>query len=219
MDTTKKLYWHFAASCCLVLFVILGYIAKFYEATLTVIDQPISQLIRQNMTANKSLFYLTITRIGDATTIAFLVVVVSFIFWQKKWHIEALWLLINSGLIAGLGNFLIKFAFARQRPLLEQLINETHYSFPSGHAMASLLFFGTLIMLLPNIIKHKPFRLCCQAVLGILILLIGISRIYVGVHYPTDIIGGYLLGAAWLLGSYPTFQKQRFIWRFKGKQN
>ncbi len=218
MNPTKNLYWHFAASCCLVIFVILGYTVKFYEATLTFIDQPISDVIRANMTDGKSTFYIAITQLGSGTVIAGLVLVVSLVCWYRKYLSEALWLIINSALIAGVGNYLIKFAFQRPRPSVPHLVTETHFSFPSGHAMGSMLFYGTLIVVLPILISNPRLRLAAQFLLGLLILLVGISRIYVGVHYPTDILGGYLLGAAWILGTYPTFQKRRFIWRFQGKQ-
>ncbi|MBP1040448.1 phosphatase PAP2 family protein [Vagococcus sp. BWB3-3] len=218
MNPTKNLYWHFAASCCLVIFVILGYTVKFYEATLTFIDQPISDVIRANMTDGKSTFYIAITQLGSGTVIAGLVLVVSLVCWYRKYLSEALWLIINSALIAGVGNYLIKFAFQRPRPSVPHLVTETHFSFPSGHAMGSMLFYGTLIVILPILISNPRLRLAAQILLGLLILLVGISRIYVGVHYPTDILGGYLLGAAWILGTYPTFQKRRFIWRFQGKQ-
>lgn len=218
MNPTKNLYWHFAASCCLVIFVILGYTVKFYEATLTFIDQPISDVIRANMTDGKSTFYIAITQLGSGTVIAGLVLVVSLVCWYRKYLSEALWLIINSALIAGVGNYLIKFAFQRPRPSVPHLVTETHFSFPSGHAMGSMLFYGTLIVILPILISNPRLRLAAQILLGLLILLVGISRIYVGVHYPTDILGGYLLGTAWILGTYPTFQKRRFIWRFQGKQ-
>lgn len=218
MNSSKNLYWHFAASCCLVLFVILGYIVKFYETTLQFIDQPISDLIRAHMTEGKTAFYIAITQLGSGTVIAGLVFLVVLFCLYRKYFSEALWVLINAALIAGIGNYLIKFVFERQRPSVTHLVTETHFSFPSGHAMGSMLFYGTLILILPAVIKNQRWRIGVQIALGLLILLIGISRIYVGVHYPSDILGGYLLGAAWLVGTYPTFQKRRFIWRFQGKQ-
>lgn len=218
MDSAKNLYWHFAASCCLVIFVILGYTVKFYESTLNFIDQPISDLIRAHMTDGLTTFYIGVTHLGSGMVIAGLVLVVSLICWYRKFLSEALWLIINSALVAGVGNYLIKFAFQRPRPSVPHLVTETHFSFPSGHAMGSMLFYGTLIIILPRLITHRRLCLAVQLFLAVLILTIGISRIYVGVHYPTDILGGYLLGAAWILGAYPTFQKRRFIWRFQGKQ-
>lgn len=219
MHSSKNLYWHFAASCCLVLFVILGYIVKFYENTALYIDEPLLHLVRQGLTASKTNFFITITNFGSSRGITILVVGMLIILAFKKYWLDALWLLVNSALIAGAGNYLIKFAFSRPRPSVEHLVTETHYSFPSGHAMGSLLFYGTIILLLPRLVEHNALRLSLQIALGVFIFLIGLSRVYLGVHYPTDILGGFLLGAAWLLGTYPTFEKQRFIWRFKGKQS
>lgn len=218
MNSSKQLYWHFAGSCCLVLFVILGYIVKFYVATVRILDEPLTHLLRDTITTTKSAFFLNVTKLGNSSTIALLLLLVAAFLWLKKFKAEAIWLAINTALIGGFGNWLIKFAFQRPRPTIEHLIHATHYSFPSGHAMASLLFYGTLILLLPLLLKNKTLILISQVFLGLLIISIGLSRIYAGVHFPTDILGGYLLGGAWLLGSYPTFIKQRFVWRFKGQQ-
>ena len=218
MKETAKLYWQFAASCCLVLFVILGYIVKFYEQTVLWLDVPILSLVRQHLTSGKTAFWLGLTQFGSGKRIALLVCLMLVLLISKKYYLDALWLVINTALIAGVGNYLIKFVFVRPRPDLVQLTRETHYSFPSGHAMGSMLMYGTLIILLPRLVQHPTARLILQLALGGFILLIGFSRLYLGVHYPSDIIGGYLLGAAWLCGSYPLFDKQRFIWRFQGKQ-
>ncbi|MCS6719811.1 phosphatase PAP2 family protein, partial [Proteus mirabilis] len=61
-------------------------------------------------------------------------------------------------------------------------------------------------------------RLCVQILLGIGIFMIGVSRIYLGVHFPSDILGGFCLGLAWLLLSYPIYLEKRFVWRFQSKQ-
>lgn len=145
-----------------------------------------------------------------------IVVIALFIFW--KYYAEALWLFINTALIAGVGNSLLKLFFMRQRPTLEHLVTEHTYSFPSGHAVGSTLFYGTILLILPIFIKNKTVRLCVQILLGIGIFMIGVSRIYLGVHFPSDILGGFCLGLAWLLLSYPIYLEKRFVWRFQSKQ-
>ena len=218
MQTQKKLYWHFAASCCLVLFMILGYLVKFYEGTLLVVDLPLLNFVRQAVQPGLTPVVIALTQFGSGKVIALLTVAVAaLLLWRRYW-LDTLWLAINVALIAGVGNYLIKFLFLRARPGIEHLVTETHYSFPSGHAMGSLLFYGTLIVLLPRFIPQQQICRVCQGLLGLFILMIGLSRLYLGVHYPSDILGGFLLGGAWLLGTYPTFAQLRFRWRFTGKQ-
>lgn len=199
--------------------MILGYTVKFYEKNLAFIDEPLTKLIRGTLAVNSTQFYTLITHFGSVLPLTLLTLLGSAILLYNKRRIETIWLIINAGLVAGLGNYAIKYLFMRSRPNLEQLTPVSHYSFPSGHAMGSMLFYGTLIILIQLLIKNKRIKYPAQLLLGLLILLIGLSRIYLGVHFPTDILGGYLLGLAWLLASYPIFQKKRFIWRFKSKQH
>lgn len=218
MHSSKQNNWYLAGSVSLVFFMILGYTVKFYESTLSFIDQPLTTAIRGTLTDTKTSFFTGVTQLGSSIGLAILLLITCLLLLKFKRKAEALWLLVNVGLIASLGNYLIKFLFQRPRPSIEHLVYANHYSFPSGHSMASILFYGTLIIISQLVIKNKIVRLISQLILGSLILLIGLSRVYLGVHYPTDIIGGYLLGLSWLLATYPSFQKQRFIWRFKGKQ-
>lgn len=106
-------------------------------------------------------------------------------------------LITISSISSGVINNLVKYIIKRDRPFGVALVNESFYSFPSGHAMISILFFGTIIYkLLEN--KTKYYKIF-TIIISIYILLVGISRIYLGVHYVTDIIGGYLLGTIILL--------------------
>lgn len=94
-------------------------------------------------------------------------------------------------------NNVFKLIFRRDRPILIALITETGYSYPSGHAMISILFFGTLSYILGK--SNIKYKNTLRIIIGIFIILIGISRIYLGVHFVSDIIGGYLLGIIVLL--------------------
>lgn len=214
---TSKLYWSYAASICLLLFAVIAYFVVSNEAILKAIDQPIQQLIRGTLTPEKTIFFKYFTKFGNTVTIA-LLFIVSFgvLFFKLKDKIAAYWLAINTVLLSGIGNLSLKYLFNRPRPSVEHLVVAKHSSFPSGHAMGSMLFYGTLIFLAYKYIDNKTMRLVIQIALGIIILLIGASRIYLGVHYPTDILGGYLLGACWLTFSYPYFKKYDFIQRFEG---
>ena len=96
--------------------------------------------------------------------------------------------------VSSLINVVFKNIFKRDRPNILRLIEETGYSFPSGHAMASMAFYGSIIVLALNYKMEKKYKWIINIFLGILIFLIGMSRIYLGVHYPSDILGGWLIG-------------------------
>jgi membrane-associated phospholipid phosphatase len=101
---------------------------------------------------------------------------------------------------AGLLDMTLKAAFHRPRPVpfFDTPLPDS-YSFPSGHALFSLCFYGTLAALLAGRTRRPALRVAVW-VLGVaLIVLIGLSRIYLGVHYPSDVIAGYAVGLAWLL--------------------
>lgn len=217
MSKNKNNYY-LAASFCLVAFVILGYTVKFYPDWLVTFDQPIQELLRTPLTDGKTTFFKAFTFLGNSTTLITLVAFTSLFLLLRKYYSELLWVISTTAIGGGL-NFLIKFAYQRPRPSIEHLVEASHYSFPSGHSMASIIFYGSLIVLVHLLLKNKTLQYGLTILLVLLIILIGTSRVYVGVHYPTDILGGFLLGGSLLVASIPLFTKIRFIWRFKGKQN
>ncbi|CAI6085567.1 phosphatase PAP2 family protein [Cohnella sp. JJ-181] len=95
-------------------------------------------------------------------------------------------------------NVILKLAFHRARPNLHRLIEETGFSFPSGHSMGAFSLYGILTYLLWKHIPAWRGRLILLWASGALILSIGISRIYLGVHYPSDVLGGYLASGFWI---------------------
>lgn len=116
--------------------------------------------------------------------------------WWKRWREFAGLLFAFGGALAL--NELLKHSFHRIRPNI-YLIKETGYSFPSGHAMMALVFYGMFIYF---VFYHASFRrwrslLAVPAIF--LTLSIGLSRIYLGVHYPSDVLGSYLAGFLWLV--------------------
>lgn len=95
---------------------------------------------------------------------------------------------------------LIKTAIARPRPDLSlHLIVQGGYSFPSGHSMTGLVFYGFLIYLCRQNLKNKTAKNIITVLLSLLIVTIGFSRIYLGVHFPSDILGGWSLGTVVLV--------------------
>ena len=114
------------------------------------------------------------------------------IFWKKIRKA----FLINLILVFIL-NYILKLIFSRTRPIDINIITETGYSFPSGHAMISLAIYGFLAYLLwESDYKYKKIGV---SLLVLLIVLIGISRIYLGVHYTSDVIAGFIVSLGYLL--------------------
>lgn len=95
---------------------------------------------------------------------------------------------------------LLKSLFQRERPdVLLHLIEQGGHSFPSGHSMTGLIFYGFLIFLCRREIKNRTVSTAITILLSLLIFFIGFSRIYLGVHYPSDVLGGWAIGAFLLL--------------------
>ena len=109
--------------------------------------------------------------------------------------------------LAPLLNRLIKSIFERERPTLHRLIEEVGYSFPSGHSMSAFTMYAILTYLLWRHVQSAWGR-TLMIVIGLaLTLCIGISRIYLGVHYPSDVIGGFLISGAWVGLSIEVFER------------
>jgi len=95
--------------------------------------------------------------------------------------------------------FTLKRLFHRKRPLIPLLEPARGLSFPSGHAMMSVTFYGLLIYIISNTIKNKPLKRTLISSLIVLIAAIGFSRVYLRVHYASDVMAGYIVGLLWLL--------------------
>jgi membrane-associated phospholipid phosphatase len=92
----------------------------------------------------------------------------------------------------------LKHAFHRPRPIAFFGTSPSSYSFPSGHAFGSLCFYGVLAAILAARVRRRVAKFCLWIAAALLIGMIGFSRIYLGVHYPSDVIAGYLAGAVWV---------------------
>jgi undecaprenyl-diphosphatase len=95
--------------------------------------------------------------------------------------------------------FTLKRLFHRKRPLIPLLEPASGLSFPSGHAMMSVTFYGLLIYIVSHTIKDQPLKRTLVFSLIVLIAAIGFSRIYLRVHYASDVMAGYIIGLLWLL--------------------
>ncbi len=139
---------------------------------------------------------LFITSLGDPAMVV--TIFISTIVWlgMKRRYTDGIRFIIAcaGGVIL---NQVMKLFFAKPRPeLWTRLISETSFSFPSGHAVGSMVVYGFIAYILAR--EFPIYRRYIYVVASILIIVIGFSRLYLGVHYPTDIIAGYGVGILWL---------------------
>ena len=104
-------------------------------------------------------------------------------------------------------NQILKYILQRPRPTEFRIIEETGYSFPSGHSMVSMAFYGYIIYLIYRYVKNKYVKWSLIVFLSILICFIGVSRIYLGVHYTSDVLGGFLISLSYLVLFISTVNK------------
>ncbi|MEK3835385.1 phosphatase PAP2 family protein [Paenibacillus sp. FSL R7-0128] len=130
------------------------------------------------------------------------------LFFALKHRLE-LALFLWVGLGSQLLNTLLKLWFHRERPTIHRLIEQTGYSFPSGHSMAAFSLYGVIAYLLWRHIHNRSERLLLILFTVLMTGGIGWSRIYLGVHYPSDVIGGYAASGAWLMLSAACFEAYR----------
>lgn len=148
-------------------------------------------LIRDSLTP----FAKIITWFGSPICLILITILLFVLIKNKK-----IGLLITINLVAiTILNQLLKFILQRPRPEEFRVINETGYSFPSGHSMISAAVYGLLIYLIYKNIKNKHTKNVLIIILSLLIIMIGISRIYLGVHYTSDVLAGFLLSISYLI--------------------
>ena len=136
-----------------------------------------------------------ITKLGGPVFLISISTIIFIVIQDKKIGL-CIW--ANLG-IATILNQMLKHIFQRPRPTEYMIINEAGYSFPSGHSMVSMAFYGYLIYLIHKNVKNKYLKWVLIVLLSILIILIGLSRIYLGVHYTSDVLAGFLVAISYLI--------------------
>ena len=138
-----------------------------------------------------------VTLFGESKIILVLVVLIAGIFYITKHRADAYMMCLNLVNIVIL-NKGIKYLVQRPRPA-NMMIFEDGYSFPSGHSMLSIGVYGFLMYLIYKSKLDKKYKITSMILLSIIIVLTGLSRMYLGVHYPSDVIGGFLITGAYLI--------------------
>ncbi|MBX0359149.1 phosphatase PAP2 family protein [Halobacillus sp. Nhm2S1] len=174
--------------------------AEVLEQEKFVVDQAATDVVRSITTPWMDTFWGWTTELGSVLfiSIASVALLIFLLFFSPFSRWVGIYFAIVMIGISSLTK-LLKVTFERQRPEVLAEYDGTGFSFPSGHTTGSVVFYGFLIYLIVISPLKKPWKWTINIVLGILIALIGLSRIYLGVHFFTDVVGGTLFGLAWLL--------------------
>src|SRR5829696_5332581 len=161
-------------------------------------DWVVDDYLHAHATPPLTTFFLIVTAFGSIEAIVLLgVVVATFLAWGRRWVFLGTWLAAVAG--SALLNHVLKGLFERPRPHFEHpLLVETSYSFPSGHAMESFVIYGMLAYLAVLALRSWESRVAVVFEAALLVVLIGFSRMYLGVHYFSDVLAGYAAGGVWL---------------------
>lgn len=173
------------------------------------LDKIINEKIMSIQSPILTKIFTFITYLDDKYTIAILSLLILIILFRKKEYLKSkiLVLALALGVILSQG---LKMIIERDRPLI-MLIPETGYSFPSNHSTLSMVFFGMIIYLFKDEIKDKFKKNIFVISNATLILLIGFSRIYLSVHWFTDVIFGFTLGLICIYISIISVKKIKFL--------
>lgn len=187
----KSMRWAILLISLIILIYIIG---NLLQKDITNFDNAVYSFIAKFISETLTDIALIITTLGSAYVILPVCLILIIIFWKK---IEGLAISINL-IISFLANQILKRIVARPRPTEYRIVEELGYSFPSGHSMVSMAFYGLLIYLIYRKVKNPYIKWLSCTLLTILIFLIGLSRIYLGVHYASDVIAGFCISAAYL---------------------
>ncbi|MBM7642380.1 phosphatase PAP2 family protein [Streptococcus loxodontisalivarius] len=171
---------------------------KFAPDALSGFDTSIQSALRGDLPAGLTSFFKTITVVGNTSTQVIIVVLIAGLFYWKKMRREA-YFIAGNGILAGLFIISLKHIFQRPRPSISHLVEAAGYSFPSGHSMGTMLILGNLIVIAYKLCQKKGLASLIAILLGLTIFLVGLSRIYLGVHYPSDVLAGFILGFGCLM--------------------
>ncbi len=168
-----------------------------YHQETDLFDRAVIWLVRTFATPGVDRAMIVITAFGSGIVYAVLApLAAGWLLWLRNRR-ETIALLICLGGASTL-NWLLKHLFERARPEFFKVVSAAGYSFPSGHAMVSLCFYGMVAYLVCRRIRRLPAQIAVYGFAAALVSIIGLSRVYLGVHYPSDVLGGYFAGGTWL---------------------
>lgn len=189
----KKYAKWMVCSLSLIIFIILSILVLTKKDIF--LDSFVYEFISKYITDNLTSIVKCLTYIGSGIVVIGITIFVFIFFKNKKY---SLYMTINLVLITIL-QLILKSVFSRERPTDINLIEETGYSFPSGHSLTAMAFYGFIIYLIHISNISKRSKIILTTLFTVLIIVTGLSRVYLGVHYFTDVCGGFTFSLAYLI--------------------
>ena len=184
-------------SCLVTLYVIAQISEDVFEKEAFAFDKTVLLWIHQFATPSRDRLMVFVTSLGNPNTVVVIVTITLALLLWRRYYQEAKFFFIDclGGVVLSYG---LKLFFCKTRPNLWQSpIKETSYSYPSGHSVGSMVLYGFLAYLLAT--RYPRFSWLIYTMAGIIIAAICLSRLYLGVHWATDVIGGFGIGFLWVM--------------------
>jgi undecaprenyl-diphosphatase len=176
-------------------------VAEYVEGD-TATDQNVADWLHGRATDPFTDVFSAITWTGNFLTLLAVAVVACLVLWRRGSRTDA-WFVALAFLGAQVLSNGMKLGFRRERPFFaDPLATESTYSFPSGHALVSFAVYGSIALVLARRVHSRPGRIALLAAAGVWVAAIGLSRLYLGVHFLSDVLAGFTAGAAWLAFLY-----------------
>jgi membrane-associated phospholipid phosphatase len=164
----------------------------------TQVDERVATWLHDHATPALTHFFDAVTVLGNLATLVVVVAIAGVVLWRKRWFADLL-LLVLAAVGAEVITIGLKQGFQRERPFFaDPLATESTFSFPSGHASVSLAVYGTLGYIAARHLESRRAQLLALVSAAVLVLLIGFSRLYLGVHFLSDVVAGYSVALAWV---------------------
>ncbi len=208
---------------CLGIFLCLSSLILFIEIGEEVLEQEtlfLDTVISHAIYSLRQPWLTQIMRLfsflgGEFTTFASLCIA---LFFLKKKHIQEALLFSITVFGGNLLNVGLKMVFRVPRPAIDPIYIEKYYSFPSGHAMGSFIFYASFAYFFYHFTRKRKYSLIVSAFSAVMIFLVGFSRVYLGVHYPSDILAGFIVGFWWVVTAV-LIDKTVYFYRLYRKQH
>jgi membrane-associated phospholipid phosphatase len=176
---------------------VFGALAEEVAEDDTGLDNRIADELHEHATRPLTEFFEAVTTLGNGIVLAGVAAIAAYLLARRRYYAEAV-LMVLAYVGAEVLSYSLKLAFRRDRPFFtDPLATVSTYSFPSGHATVSVAVYGALCVVLVRRLTG-PLRLVCLAAAVLLVSLIGFSRLYLGVHFLSDVLAGFSIGLAWL---------------------